>query len=159
MLSVPIIMTDLPVLKELNIINGVHGFLLDLDMKNVPVDKIYKGLPKFKYEPPKSNWDKYLKGKSKYNPNEEIEVYSFKTYDDIETGLHHTKGDIFKDKKWRVNYLEAEKVVYSALTRVMREKVSVNDIKNTIKTVCSDFLYDRTQRSPIIIPVILVKRD
>ena len=33
------------------------------------------------------------------------------------------------------------------------------DIKNVIKSVCADFLYDKTQRTPIIIPVILVKKD
>ena len=69
-----------------------------------------------------------------------------------------SRGFIFLKERGDL-LVEAEKVVYNALTRVMRERVSVNDIKHIIKTVCSDFLYDRTQRNPIIIPVLLVKKD
>ena len=111
MLSVPIIMTDLPVLKELNIINGIHGYLIDLDMKNIPLKEIYAGLPKFKYEPPKSVWNKYLKGTRKYDANEQTKVYALKTFDDIETGLHHSREETFKIDKWRANYLEGLGVV------------------------------------------------
>ena len=69
-----------------------------------------------------------------------------------------SRGFIFLKERGDL-LVEAEKVVYNALTRSMREKVSVTDIKHIIKSVCSDFLYDRTQRNPIIIPVILVKKD
>ena len=66
-LGVPIISTDLPVLKELGIQNGKQGYLLDMDMKNIPIDDIYNKIPKVKYEPPKDTWDKYLiKSKSTY---------------------------------------------------------------------------------------------
>ena len=39
----------------------------------------------------------------------------------------------------------------------MKKKVTVAEIKNEIKVVTSDFVYDRTQREPIIIPVILYR--
>lgn len=66
-LGIPIISTDLPVLKELGIKNKVHGYLLDLDMKNIPVNDIYNHIPSVKYNPPKDQWDKYLvKSKSTY---------------------------------------------------------------------------------------------
>ena len=56
----PIICTDIEVLKELGIENGVHGYILDMDMQNIPVWDIYNNIPKFKYNPPKDTWDKYL---------------------------------------------------------------------------------------------------
>ena len=69
-----------------------------------------------------------------------------------------SRGFIFLKERGEL-LVEAEHVVYNALIRLMREKVSLIEIKNVIKTVCADFLYDRTQRSPIIIPVILAKKD
>ena len=59
-LGVPIISTDLPILKELGIKNKEHGYLLDLDMNNIPIKDIYEKIPKVKYNPPKDQWDKYL---------------------------------------------------------------------------------------------------
>lgn len=56
----PIICTDIEVLKELGIENGKHGYIVDLDMNNIPVKDIYTKIPKFKYEPPKDTWNKYL---------------------------------------------------------------------------------------------------
>jgi ribonuclease J len=69
-----------------------------------------------------------------------------------------SRGFIFLKERGEL-LVEAEKVVYNALIKSMREKVTTNEIKHIIKSVCSDFLYDRTQRSPIIIPVLLVKKD
>ena len=69
-----------------------------------------------------------------------------------------SRGFIFLKERGEL-LVEAEHVVYNALSKLMREKVSVADIKNVIKSVCADFLYDKTQRTPIIIPVILVKKD
>lgn len=56
----PIICTDIEILKELGIKDKVHGYILDMDMKNIPVNNIYNNIPKFKYEPPKDTWDKIL---------------------------------------------------------------------------------------------------
>ena len=56
----PIICTDIEILKELGIENGVHGYILDMDMQNIPVWDIYNNIPKFKYNPPKDTWDKLL---------------------------------------------------------------------------------------------------
>ena len=42
---------------------------------------------------------------------------------------------------------------------LMRKKVTYNDIKDKIISVATDFFFDRTQRDPLIIPTILVKKD
>ena len=66
-LGIPIISTDLPVLKELGIENGKQGYLIDKDMTNIPIEDIYNKIPKVKYNPPKDNWGNILvKSKSTY---------------------------------------------------------------------------------------------
>lgn len=69
-----------------------------------------------------------------------------------------SRGFIFLKERGDL-LLEAEHVVQNALLKLLREKVTAVEIKHVIKTVCSDFLYDRTQREPIIIPIILNKKD
>ena len=54
MLGTPVIVTDMPVMKEVGV-NETNGFILDFDLTNVPIKEIYKGLPKFKYTPKKDN--------------------------------------------------------------------------------------------------------
>ena len=69
-----------------------------------------------------------------------------------------SRGFIFLKERGEL-LVEAEKVVYSALSKVANTQLSVAEIKAEIKRVVKDFVYDRTQRDPIIIPVILFKKD
>lgn len=68
-IGTPIIVTDIEVLKELGIQNGIHGYILDMDMNNIPINDIYNKIPKnFKYNLPKDIWNKYLDHtRSKYD--------------------------------------------------------------------------------------------
>ena len=50
---------------------------------------------------------------------------------------------------------EAENLVYSALKETMKEKITFNDLKNCIKNTLEPYLYEKTNRNPIVIPVIL----
>ena len=43
----------------------------------------------------------------------------------------------------------------AALDELMVHKVTFNEIKSTIKTAVSKYIYRKTQRSPMIIPVIM----
>lgn len=45
--EVPVIATKLPCLKDIKFIDGVHGYLLNFDMSNLDVDKIYNEIPMF----------------------------------------------------------------------------------------------------------------
>ena len=56
----PVIVTDIPVLKEIGVINGVNGFVVSKDMEGLPLSAIYKGLKKFKYEVLADKWDELL---------------------------------------------------------------------------------------------------
>lgn len=59
-IGTPVIVTDIRVLPEIGVMNGVNGFVLPLDMSEIPVEKIYKGLKKFKYTPLEDKWDELL---------------------------------------------------------------------------------------------------
>lgn len=50
---------------------------------------------------------------------------------------------------------DAELVVYEALRKKLQQKTTFGELKNTIKGSLEPFLYQRTNRNPIVIPVIL----
>ena len=61
----PVVATDFAVAREQGIEDGKTGWILPMDMSRIPVEEIYKGLPKFKWTPPESHYEKVLaKGKS-----------------------------------------------------------------------------------------------
>lgn len=57
-LKVPVIVTDLPVYKEVGITNK-EGYILKLDMSNLDVEKIYNKIPKVNYKP-KDSTEEYM---------------------------------------------------------------------------------------------------
>lgn len=106
-LGTPVIVTDIPAFKEVGCKHGKNAIICDLDMKNVDIDLIKKGLSPFEYTPPKSNWGKYLTDKSDYNPNELIEVKTKKRIYDQEADKHYPFNTIVDLKRYRASYMEA----------------------------------------------------
>ena len=53
---------------------------------------------------------------------------------------------------------EAETVVYEALKKTMSKKTTFGEIKNSIRNSLGPFLYQKTKRNPIVIPVVLNRR-
>ena len=56
----PVIVTDFKVIHEIGVENGKNGFVLPMDMGNIPIKEIYKGLKKFKYTPLEDRWNELL---------------------------------------------------------------------------------------------------
>ncbi len=54
---------------------------------------------------------------------------------------------------------EAEQVVFNALKEKMKTKTTFGEIKNTIRSSLEPFLYGKTHRNPIVIPVILNSKE
>lgn len=54
---------------------------------------------------------------------------------------------------------EAERVVYDALKVKMQEKTTFGELKNCIRGALEPFLYQKTNRNPIVIPVILNQKE
>lgn len=109
MVNTPVIVTDLPVLKELEIKHGENAIVCDLDMNNVDLDMIKRNDFNFTYQPPKENWSKYLSTNKTYNPDEKVEVRVLKKYMDVELG--HLDKKIYQMTRERASYLEAKGLV------------------------------------------------
>lgn len=110
MVGTPVIATDLPVLKEIGVINGVNGVICDFSMNGIDLDLIKKKSLKFDYKPPKSNWNKYLDNNSNYNPNEKIKVRTKKRYRDVFLGVLD-RNKIYEMTRERASYLECKDLV------------------------------------------------
>lgn len=106
-LGTPVLITDIPAFTEIGC-NEENSIKFDLDMKNIDIEKIKKGLPPFKYTPPKSNWEKYLDNNRNYNPKELVEVKVKRTYTDIELKKKLEKNEKIEMTKERASYLEAK---------------------------------------------------
>lgn len=106
------ILTDIPVFEELGFKHGKNCIIVDKWLENIDFDLIKKGIPLFKYTPPKSNWGKYLDNNREYDPNELIEVKVLKNkLWLVEEDLHLVKGDIVKLPRVRASELEAKNYV------------------------------------------------
>lgn len=53
---------------------------------------------------------------------------------------------------------EAEQIVYNALKEKMSQRTTFSELKNTVRGTLEPFLYNKTHRNPIVIPVILNSR-
>ena len=54
---------------------------------------------------------------------------------------------------------EAEKIVYDALKIKMAQKTTFGELKNCIRAALEPYLYQKTNRNPIVIPVILNQKE
>lgn len=50
---------------------------------------------------------------------------------------------------------EAEQLVHTALIEKMKERTTFSDLKNCVRSTLEPFLYNKTHRNPIVIPVII----
>lgn len=104
--GVPIIATDMSVLKELGIKNKEHGYILNFDMTDIPIKEIYNEIPKPKYTPPEDRWDELLDNKpTTYKPEELIALRCIRAYKDIEYNEHIKVGKLIYAEKDRAERL------------------------------------------------------
>ena len=107
----PIIVTDLPVLKELGVENHKNAFICDFEMKNVPLNQIIQKSLKVAYKPPKSEWGKYLGGEVNYDPKEIIEVKAKRNIWLVQEDKHLTRGKPVEVTRERASELECKDLV------------------------------------------------
>lgn len=105
-LGIPVIVTPVASFKEIGIKDGENGFILDFDMSNIDIQKIYKSHLKFKYEPPRDIYGDLLEGKSNYDyeTTEDRLVQCIKPYTDYMT--LETKTEL--DKPYTLDKERAE---------------------------------------------------
>ena len=66
-----------------------------------------------------------------------------------------TKGFIYMDEKSEKIIEQARQIAYEELNTLMQGKVTFGEIKNTMKNSLGHFLYSKTHRNPMIIPLIM----
>lgn len=111
-LGKPVIVTDLPVYKEIGL-DDTNSIRLDLDFNNIDENKLLKSY-KFTYEPKKDTWEDILaKGKSTYKEDFKtiVKVKCITPYYDIELKENKKKEDIYEVNKIRADELYELKLV------------------------------------------------
>lgn len=108
-LNTPVIVTPVPCFEEMGIKDGVNGYILPFDMKNIPVEDIYNNIPKgFKFKQPDDIYDKLLiKGKKTYKPEKLVWIKAKRSYFDNEENEHKTP----KSDPWQVYITRAEELM------------------------------------------------
>ena len=105
----PVIVTDFKVAREIGVEDGVNGFILPMDMKDLPLDRIYKGLKKFKYKPLEDHWgDLLVKGKpeDEEDDNKLVTVRCKKIYIDLQLNRMTKFGE-----EWECTMKRADELI------------------------------------------------
>ena len=104
----PVIVTDMRVMPEIGVKDGVNGFVLPMDMSDIPVNAIYKGLKKFKYAAPEDHWDELLlpiPPNYEDEKNQPVTVRCKRVYLDLEKNRMMEYGE-----EWTVTRVRADKL-------------------------------------------------
>lgn len=104
----PVIVTDIPVMHEIGVVNGKNGWILPLSMQNLPIEDISRGLKKFKYEAPDDKWGELLAESApdfEAVKTEMVRVRCKKYYFDLVFSRHMNYGE-----EWEVTRIRAEQL-------------------------------------------------
>lgn len=110
----PVICTPLPMIRDINLKDGVNGFVLPFDMSEIPAEKIAKGLKSFTYQP---NEDIYCEILAKGSPgytldrSRTVTVRHLINYFDIELQKNVVHGETHATNLARALMLEAKNFV------------------------------------------------
>lgn len=119
-LNIPVIVTDMPVMKEIGVKDGVNGFILDFDLHNLDVQKIANNNLKFEYKPIKSDFERLLE-KGERNMSKNYKVKALIKFIDIEeNNTTRNINDIFLCERERFLYLEKKNAV--ELVEIVKEE-------------------------------------
>lgn len=106
-----VIVTPMPVIEELGIEDGVHGFVLPFEMEDIPIDRIRKGLKKFECKPLPADWEELLaKGPNMYDPERDgmVTLRVKAAYYDVEIGKNVYPGSTVYTNKDRAKMLKSK---------------------------------------------------
>ena len=121
-LNTPVIVTPIPCFDEMNVENGKNGYILDFNMKNIPIFDIYNNIPKFEYPTIKNEWlDQIIKVKSNYKEEREMRVKvrtnpGFGRVKDAERStaqkaVYFVEGEVWETELERAEYLKEKGAV------------------------------------------------
>lgn len=105
----PVICTEISVAQENGVIDGKTGFILPFDMSKIPLEKIEKGLPEFKYVPRETTYDQFLaKGECEYQDicKSDVTVRCTRVYQDLQLNKLMHPGEKYVVTRERGEHLE-----------------------------------------------------
>ena len=75
------------------------GYVIDFDMKNIPIDDIYNKIPKVDFKAPQDIYNKLLIDKpNTYTPDKMVQCRVLRSYTDIQFGERLIKGNLLPSK-------------------------------------------------------------
>lgn len=106
--NIPVICTDLPVIKELGL-NNKNSIVLDFDMKDIPIERI-KNIRKlrFNYKAPDDKWDLVLshkKSKHKKKGAKKMKIKALRDYFDTYEKKDVSVEDVYETTEERANFI------------------------------------------------------
>ena len=105
----PVIVTDFKVAHEIGVVNGKNGWILPMDMENLPIADICKGVKKFKYTPIEDRWGEFLlpiPPTYEEEMNQIVKVRCKHIYFDLEFKRHINAGEEWECTRRRGEMLE-----------------------------------------------------
>lgn len=112
-LGTPVIVTDLPSNPDSQVEDGVNAIVLPFDMSVIPVDRIVKGLKRFKYKPREDRWGEILvEGTSTWAEERDLSVTveAVCRFRDLEAGCIREKGESWTCSRERGEDLESKQL-------------------------------------------------
>jgi len=139
-LNTPVIVTPIPCfINEMNVKNGKNGYILDFDMKEIPIFEIYNKIPNFEYQPLKNEWENMIvkkKGNYKEELKMKFKVKALINFNDLEENKQRKIGEEFECSKTRCDYLLEHKAI-EVLEEVKEELPKVN-VEKVIESAKDD---------------------
>lgn len=138
-LNTPVIVTPIPCFYEMGVENGKNGYILDFDMKDIPILDIYNNIPDFEYQPLKNEWeDKIIKVESNYKEEREMKVkvkcVKANGYFDVELKRHINFSEEFILENERAEYLKEHKAI-EILGKVKEEVPIIKNVDETVEKI------------------------
>ena len=139
-LNTSVIVTPIPCfIDEMGVKNGENGYILDFDMKEIPIFDIYNKIPKFEYQPLKNEWENMIikvKGNYKEEKEMKFKVKALINFNDLEENKKRVAGEEFECSKVRCDYLLEHKAI-----EIVEEVKEEPKIIETIETSVGAFGY------------------
>lgn len=151
-LGVPLLVTPVPSFKEQGIVDGVNGYYLDFDMKNVDVDKIYNNIPEYESYIMNDKWNEILvHNKSTYKEELKMKYLVEATNKYIKANKYD--GELSKEKgiryypkegeQWVVDSLRKDKLVNEGYVVVIS---TIDEVETAIKEPVVEKAVKKTTR-------------
>lgn len=111
--GVPVLVTPCPSFKAQGIEEGINGYYLDFDMRNIDINKIYNNIPEYKGYINEDRWNEILINKKSNYKEELMKEYKVKViegFNDIEANIYRKVDDEFICNEERYRYLDGENI-------------------------------------------------